>query len=115
LTFACGNHLFESLAKLGWPDVSSTIARSHADLSDSAEIAMTSDDHHAWVRLVAEKIIIGGHELWRAMCQSWTRHCMTNAEATPIIDALEQIVKVRGIAPPGRLFTGMEFVAASVE
>src|SRR5262249_21371983 len=58
--------VFESLEKCGWPNVADRIARSHSNLVDAAQSAMTLNDHHDWIKSVADKLIIGGNTLWRA-------------------------------------------------
>jgi hypothetical protein len=63
--------VFERLSAAGWPNVASRIERSHSDLVDAASAAMTLPDHHDWIRSVADKVMVGGNELWRAMCRSY--------------------------------------------
>ena len=63
--------VFEKLAPLGWPQVAAKIERSHSDLVDAAAAAMSLPSHHEWIRHVADKIVIGGNELWRAMCRAY--------------------------------------------
>lgn len=63
--------VFTALAAKGWPNVASRIDRSHSDVVDAATAAMTLSSHHDWVRHVADKVVIGGDELWRAMCKSF--------------------------------------------
>jgi hypothetical protein len=70
---------------------------------------MTTPDHHSWIKLVADRIVIGGHELWRAMCVCWADF-LPRPEAMKIIDVLEEKLIIRGVAPTGRLFTGMDYV-----
>lgn len=63
--------VFEKLSEVGWPNVATKIERSHSDLVDAANAAMTLPNHHDWVRHVADKVVIGGNELWRAMCRAY--------------------------------------------
>jgi hypothetical protein len=105
--------VFEALSKKQWRDVAETIRRSHAELVNATEAAMTAADHHSWIKLVADRLIIGGHELWRAMCVCWADACLNRTDATKITDALEEHLNIRGVTPPGRLFTGMDFVPMS--
>jgi len=63
--------VFDCLSKAGWPNVASRIERSHSDLVDAASAAMTLPNHHDWVRHVADKVVVGGNELWRAMCRAY--------------------------------------------
>lgn len=46
----------------------STIIQAAAALT-----AMTLPDHHDWNKSVADNIICGGFELWRAMCRTWVQ------------------------------------------
>jgi hypothetical protein len=84
--------VFEELREKDWVDVAERIARSHAELSDAADSAMNLADHHEWVKYVADKIIVGGNTLWRAMAISWVKHCLSNAEAGEIIGQIQGIL-----------------------
>jgi predicted ATPase len=86
--------VFETLKEKNWPDIAHRIARSHADLVDAAESAMTLNDHHDWVRVVADKIIVGGNTLWRAMAISWAAHCLKEADGMLIINQIQGIIDV---------------------
>jgi predicted ATPase len=101
--------VFDALAKRQWAGVSEIIHRSHAELVNAVEAAMTTPDHHIWIKMVADRIVIGGHELWRAMCVCWADF-LPRSEAMKIIDALEEKLNIRGVAPTGRLFTGMDYM-----
>lgn len=63
--------VFEALRDAGWPHVASRIERSHSDFVDAACAAMTLPHHHDWIRHVADKVMLGGNELWRAMCRAY--------------------------------------------
>lgn len=63
--------VFEDLSGIGWEGIAQIVNRSHSDLVNAAEDARTQPDHHDWIKLVADKIIVGGNELWRAMCRVW--------------------------------------------
>jgi predicted ATPase len=84
--------VFSALADSGWPDVAKTLNRSHSDLVDASAVAMTAADHHEWVKSVADKLIVGGHDLWRAMTGAWARNCMEKVDAKPIVDKLEAML-----------------------
>jgi len=66
--------IFEALDQENWPGVAANIARSHADFVDFAQNAMTLQNHHEWIKAVADNIIYGGNDLWRALCRSWVRN-----------------------------------------
>jgi predicted ATPase len=66
--------LFDELDSAAWPDVAANISRSHADLVNYAQNAMTLPDHHDWIKSVADNIISGGNDLWRAFCRSWVKN-----------------------------------------
>lgn len=66
--------VFEDLNQINWPDIAVNIARSHADLVNYSQNAMTLPDHHDWIKSVADNIICGGNDLWRAFCRSWVKN-----------------------------------------
>lgn len=77
--------VFTELLQNGFPDVADTISRSHADLVDNSEIAVTLPDHHDWVKHVADNLIVGGRELWRAMCKSWVKNVLTQQQCEDFV------------------------------
>jgi predicted ATPase len=105
--------VFESLQKIGWVGVADRINRSHSDLVDAAESAMTTSSHKDWLRFIADQIIIGGHELWRAMCIVWAAQSLKQHEVSDILKALDDMINSRGIPMPGRLFTAMDYLPTS--
>ena len=68
---APGRVIFKTLSDNRWEGVATRIDRSHSDLVDLATAAMTLPDHHDWIRHVADGIVIGGNELWRAMVKAY--------------------------------------------
>jgi len=81
--------VFEGLQEKGWQQVSQMIARSHSDLVDAAESAMALSNHHDWIKATADRVVVGGHELWRAMASAWVAHC-AKKRAQKIADAVEE-------------------------
>lgn len=81
--------VFASLAAHGWPKVASRIDRSHSEVVDASAAAMTLPSHHDWVRHVADKVVIGGDELWRAMCKSYIEIADDDAFAR-IVEAVHE-------------------------
>jgi len=63
--------IYDALNNIGFPKVASIISRSHSDLVNHCQTAMTLPDHHDWNKSVADNIICGGNELWRALCRTW--------------------------------------------
>lgn len=63
--------IYDALYNIGFPRVATIIARSHSDLVNHCQSAMTLPDHHDWNKSVADSIICGGNELWRALCRTW--------------------------------------------
>jgi hypothetical protein len=80
--------VFECLSKAGWPGVAPRIERSHSDFVDAANAAMTLPHHHDWVRHVADKVVVGGNELWRAMCRAYI-DTENEAEFSVVVDAIQ--------------------------
>jgi hypothetical protein len=81
--------VFEGLAKGNWFSVAERIERSHSELVDAAQTAMTLTNHHDWLKSVADKLIIGSNDLWRAMAISWVRECVTKVSASKIVERIQ--------------------------
>lgn len=80
--------VFEALRASGWEGIATRVGRSHSHLVDACNRAMTVDDHHEWVRLAADELILGGQILWQAMCAVWALNHLTPTEANAIVDPL---------------------------
>lgn len=63
--------------------------RSHPTLVDAIEQAMTLPDHHDWITHAAASVVLGGNELWRAMCSVWVDRCLDQAAVGELTDAIE--------------------------
>ena len=63
--------IYEELNNIDFPKVATIVARSHSDLVNYCQNAMTLPNHHDWNKSVADSIICGGNELWRALCRIW--------------------------------------------
>jgi len=105
--------IFESLQEIGWVGIADRIRRSHSDFVDAAEAAMTASDHRGWIKTIANQIIIGGVELWRAMCIVWAEKCLSSKDVTELLRELDDLVDTRGVLQPERLFTGMAELPSS--
>lgn len=81
--------VFEGLKNKQWSGVAARIGRSHSELIDATESAMTLSNHHDWMRSVADKLIIGSNDLWRAMVMSWVEHCLAITDATQIAERVQ--------------------------
>jgi predicted ATPase len=81
--------VFVDLQAAGWPDVASRLSRSHADLVDAAERAMTNPQHHAWLREVGDAVLVGGQEVWRAMVVSWVAECAPEQQFQVVLSAMD--------------------------
>jgi predicted ATPase len=80
--------IYQELNQIGFTNVAATISRSHADLVNHCQIAITLPDHHDWNKSVADNIICGGHELWRALCRSWVVNVYRPNQTNPFIVAI---------------------------
>jgi predicted ATPase len=84
--------IFEGLSDNNWPGVAGQISRSHAQLVDGASNAMTLPDHHDWIISLADHLIIGGEELWRASCRSWVANLLDANQVTNLIEAIHDVL-----------------------
>lgn len=85
--------IFGDLQKSGWKDLDKQLARSPSDVIDACTSAMTYISHREWVKLAADKLLLGGEILWHAMAACWAKNCLTEKDAEqvirPIADALQ--------------------------
>jgi hypothetical protein len=72
--------IFPALEEASWPGVAGRLNRSHADLVDASQHAMTLPNHHDWIRSVADNLVVGGSYLWRALCMSYVANCLDQLE-----------------------------------
>lgn len=75
------------LQSAGWPNVAKLIDRSHSQMVDLADKAMTSMDHHEWIRSIADGVVIGGNELWRAMVRAYLESA-PESEFSKVVEAV---------------------------
>lgn len=66
--------VYDALNSIGFPNVAVLISRSHSDLVNHCQSAMTLPDHHDWNKHVADNIICGGNDLWRVLCRTWVEN-----------------------------------------
>jgi predicted ATPase len=87
--------VFSELKNQSWPDLAKLLNRDYSSVADACSQAMTYDDHHEWVKLAANKLIVSGEILWHQMCSAWAQHCLSDeqadAVAQPVRDALARI------------------------
>jgi len=80
--------IYEDLNQIGFPNVSTIISRSHSDLVNHCQSAMGLPDHHDWNKSVADNIVCGGNELWRALCRSWVENVYQPDQTNFLVVAL---------------------------
>lgn len=80
--------IYDELNNIGFPKVGSIIGRSHSDLVNHCQSAMTLPDHHDWNKSVADNVICGSNELWRALCRIWVEEVYKPDNSNFLIIAL---------------------------
>ncbi|OAI62518.1 ATPase AAA [Ralstonia solanacearum] len=86
--------IFAALQHASWPDLATLLARGFADIADACETAMTSADHHTWVKTAANRLLLSSTVLWHAMCASWAQHCLADADGAAIVELVEEKLEV---------------------
>jgi len=85
--------VFTALAGENWRDIAGRINRPHASLVDSCQTAMTIPDHHDWIASVANSLVVGGHDLWRAMCISYVQYCLSVEAKDMVVNEIRDSVE----------------------
>lgn len=80
--------VFNALKAANWPGVAERLNRSHAELVDYAQQAMVLPDHHDWIKTVADGLVVGGADLWRALCVAYVADCLAAREKDNLRDVL---------------------------
>jgi hypothetical protein len=78
--------VFADLQTKEWMGVAERVGRSHSKLVDACNRAMALDDHHEWIRTAADELVLGGQNLWQALCAVWAAKCLGELDAKSIID-----------------------------
>jgi hypothetical protein len=91
--------IFNALKVAGWDGVARRIGRPVADVADACNRAMTDPDHHVWVNTAASVLVLGGDNLWQAMCAEWTTVHLPKGEAISVAQAVEDALI--GVVPGG--------------
>jgi hypothetical protein len=85
--------VFEGLRKVNWFGLATQLGRGPSEVIDACSGAMTSTNPRDWVKLTADRLLVGGEILWHAMTVAWVKSCMTTDEVEqvirPIADALK--------------------------
>jgi predicted ATPase len=84
--------VFEGLRGTNWGALSERVGRPFAEVADACSRVLTIADHKEWVRTAANMLILGGDQLWQAMCAEWARVCVNDEapEITTILDAVRE-------------------------
>lgn len=84
--------VFEALKKKDWGALYQRLGREFSKVADACSMAMTHDDHHAWVSAAANTLLVPGNHLWQAMCSVWANDCLTTDEAAEIVQPIDDVL-----------------------
>ena len=84
--------VFEGMAALVWSDIAKRLSRSESEVIDACNAAITSGDHHTWLRYAADRLVVGTKVLWQALCSEWCKKCLKAQDAKAITEAVKQIL-----------------------
>ncbi len=93
--------VFEAMKAVGWKYVPERLGRPASEVIDSLESAMTKTDHHDWIVSAADRLVVGGNELWRALCNSWVSSCADRAALNRLSEIIQGVIV--GTEPPERV------------
>jgi hypothetical protein len=84
--------VFQQLKERNWQDVAERIGRPISDAIDALESATTNTDHHEWVKSAADRLFVGGNELWRALASTWATNCARPEQRLRIVEAIQDAI-----------------------
>lgn len=77
--------ILEALKSKGFPGIAAALSRTHTELTDAVEAAMTLPDHHDWVPAICDKTLLGRSEFWGACVRGWLNTCAQPAEIERLV------------------------------
>ncbi|AKF08976.1 ATP-dependent nuclease [Sandaracinus amylolyticus] len=86
--------VFAGLKQIGFPDVAMAVGRSHSELVDALENAMTLPDHHDWLQSAGDTVLLGKMELWNAMVRVWLKKCVPAADRAQLVQAIQDTLQL---------------------
>lgn len=81
--------VFAKLAKENWRHLWTRIGRDISDVIDACSVAMTLSNHHEWVPNAANRLMVGGNNLWQSMCAEWVASDLNKEEAKKVVQPIE--------------------------
>jgi hypothetical protein len=82
--------VFGSLEQKNWASLHTRINRGFSEVADACKQATTYTNHHEWVRLAADRLLLSGLVLWQAMCSEWAGNCLSADDADTVIAPIEK-------------------------
>ena len=84
--------VFDGLRERAWRGLDERMGRPYPAVVDAFESAMTLSNPHDWVVQAASRLVIGGDNLWQAMCSEWATNSLPKVEAQRITQAVIDIL-----------------------
>jgi hypothetical protein len=81
--------VFGGLREVNYQDLAARTNRDHPTLVDAIVGATALPNHHDWIQHAAEHVVMGGGDLWRAMCSVWVQHCLEQNQIQELLDDIE--------------------------
>ncbi len=107
--------VFTGLDLIRWNGVAQRVGRGHSEVVDTCRKAMTYTDHRDWIKSAADQLVLGGDDLWAALCFCWVTQCLDEAEGRatirPIEEALVDPIQITSASVQMQLFGQSAFVA----
>lgn len=84
--------VFAAVAALNWIGIADRLNRSHSALVNACQTAMTIPDHHDWIGSVADALVVGGNDLWRAFCICYVQQYLNAEQKDRVVNPIHDSV-----------------------
>lgn len=84
----------EQLRQKGFPNIAIVLGRSHTELTDAVDAAVTFSDHHEWIPAICDKILVGRSEFWGACVREWLNSCLPEADQLALVQQIENTLNL---------------------
>lgn len=80
--------VFDGLRILNWNGLAPRTGRPFNEIADACTRAIASNNHHEWIDLASNRLLLGGDILWQAMCAEWAKQVLQPTAARGLTDII---------------------------
>lgn len=84
--------VLEKLKEVGFPGIATALSRSHTELTDAVDAALTLPDHHDWIPAICDKTLLGRSEFWSSCVRVWINLCLPGEQQEILTKKIREVL-----------------------